>query len=85
MLDLYSFIFLLRTALILAERNPNGCGISMRDILCLPREVFGPAFNVPLGLPSLDNLRMAVRTCLMPRKDVKTMTCRCIEAVQVLN
>ena len=65
---MYSFMFLLRTAFVLGERKPNGCGITLRDILCLPWEVYGPAFKAPLDLASLDTLRVKVRTCLMPRR-----------------
>lgn len=61
---------MLRTALILARCNSSGFGTSIRDILCLPAELMGPALDVPLDLSSLDNLRLAVRVYALPVKDL---------------
>ncbi len=63
---MYSFTCLWRTAIFLAKCSPDACSRTIRDMMCLPREVVGPAFDRPLDLSALDSLRPAVGSSSLP-------------------
>ena len=69
-LDLSSFLFLLAAALEMAEHTSKTNNVSeissrtLRNILFLPPHASGPAFDTPLDLHAMDNLRVVASFCL---------------------